>query len=400
MIGPTVTTLRSESVSGAARRRKKVVICQYRLLHYRVQLFEELRAACDQAGIELSLVHGDPTPREATKRDVGNLSWATRTRNLSVSAGARDLLWQVAPALVRDADLVVLMQESRILSNYPVLASRGWMDRKVAYWGHGANFQTDRPNGLLEKWKRGLITKVDWWFAYTQATVDIVRAAGFPESRITCLNNAIDNDTFQRQLSEVTPAECDALRFELDIDAAAPIGLFCGSMYPDKRLEFLLESVNRIRERLPDFTAVFIGDGPSAEVVRTAAERHSWVKWLGVQTGKQKAVCFKMAAVVLNPGLVGLHILDSFCAGIPMVTTADAKHSPEIAYLKNGENGLIAAGTTHAYADAVVGLLADAGLRAKLSSNALASGESYTLGAMARNFLAGIQGCLFDERTQ
>ena len=39
-----------------------------------------------------------------------------------------------------------------------------------------------------------------------------------------------------------------------------------------------------------------------------------------MKKGREKAAWFKLASVVLNPGLVGLHILDSFWAGVPMVT--------------------------------------------------------------------------------
>ena len=49
----------------------------------------------------------------------------------------------------------------------------------MAYWGHGANFQSDAPVGVRERWKQMLLTKVDWWFAYTQMTVDILTKAGY-----------------------------------------------------------------------------------------------------------------------------------------------------------------------------------------------------------------------------
>jgi len=40
---------------------------------------------------------------------------------------------------------------------------------------------------------------------------------------------------------------------------------------------------------------------------------------------------------MLNPGSVGLQIVDAFCSGMAMVTTSSAKLSPEVAYFRNGE---------------------------------------------------------------
>ena len=44
-----------------------------------------------------------------------------------------------------------------------------------------------------------------------------------------------------------------------------------------------------------------------------------------------------------------------------MVTTFDARHSPEIAYLMERENGLIVQGGAGAYAEAIIGLLQNLG---------------------------------------
>ncbi len=103
---------------------KKVVILQHRLLHYRTKLFEQLRVACTSRGIQLELVHGQASPRELVKNDEGYLAWAHKVQNIFLKLPLHDLIWQPYPSTLRDANLVVIMQESRILSNYPLLLSR------------------------------------------------------------------------------------------------------------------------------------------------------------------------------------------------------------------------------------------------------------------------------------
>lgn len=377
---------------------KKVVILQHRLLHYRMGFFEGLRKACEARGIKLHLVHGQPTKKEEIKRDVGVLPWANEVVNRYVSIGNKDVLWQPFPAQHRDADLVVIMQENRLLSNYPWLFLRGLHKAKVAYWGHGRNFQTQRPTGVLENWKQLLVGRVDWWFAYTDMTRDILLTDGYPAERITVLDNAIDNDAFVADLASIADARLAELRDELGLTEGAQVGLFCGSLYPDKRLDYMVAAADKIQAVLPNFHLLIIGDGPSVSEIKEAAASRPWVHWVGVRKGVEKAGYFRLAQVILNPGLVGLHVLDAFCAGVPMVTTADARHSPEIAYLKDGENGLVVHGDAGAYAEAIIALLQDPSRYAHLKAGALAGAQHYTLQNMVERFTDGIERCLVMER--
>lgn len=373
---------------------KKVVICQHRLLHYRLGLFERLREACASRGVDLHLVHGQASRRESVKKDEGSLPWAHKVVNRFWELGARDLVWQPFPADLRDADLVVVMQESRILSNYPLLLSRLWSPRRMAYWGHGVNFQSDAPAGLREKWKQMILKRVDWWFAYTKITANILCRAGYPQERITCLDNAIDNEAFEHNLASVTDTQLQAMRVKIDAPDGAPVGLFCGSLYPDKRLDYMIAAADHIHAALPAFRLVVIGDGPSVGEIRAAAETRPWLKWLGVRKGLEKAAWFKLADGVINPGAVGLHVLDSFCSGTPMMTTAESRHGPEIAYLQDEVNGLIVRGEARQYADAVIALFNDRARLETIKQAALRDARRYTLDNMVNSFADGIERCV------
>lgn len=372
----------------------KVVILQHRLLHYRTNLFEQLREACAERGIELHLVHGQASVRDLAKKDEGMLPWAHKVHNRYWQAGGRDILWQPFPAALKDTDLVVVMQENRILSNYPLLLSRMWSPRKVAYWGHGKNFQSDAPVGLREKWKDFLLTRVDWWFAYTEMTVDILRKANFPAQHITCLENSIDTTGFKADLASWSATDITTERARLGIAPNASIGVFCGSLYPDKRLELLIESADLIRKAVPDFALVVIGDGPSIPQLRDAAASRSWLHLMGVRKGREKALYFRMGDVMLNPGAVGLHIIDAFCSGLVMLTTRTARHGPEVAYLREGENGVYAGDTPEAYSRAVLDVIQDAVRLQKMKASVLADSERYTLQNMVHRFADGIEAAL------
>lgn len=373
---------------------KHVCILQYRLLHYRVALFNQLREELFKSGIELHLVHGQPTKTELRKQDTGSIQWANVVENKYITIGGKDILWQPQPEFNHKIDLVIVMQENRLLSNYSKLFFRNKHSPKVAYWGHGINFQSKNKNGLREKWKLFLLDKVDWWFAYTEMSADLLSAANYPKNRITVLNNAIDNNGFKEDLLSITSDKETELQEKINSNRSSKIGIFCGSLYPDKKLDFLVEAADKIHTALPDFRLVILGDGPSRDIIEKAIEGRSWMTWVGVKKGIEKAGWYKVSDIVLNPGLVGLHVLDSFCSGSPMITTKEAKHSPEIAYLKDNKNGLIVDGDAKQYAGQVIKLLTDDALLDRLKKTALTDSHEYTLDKMVKSFSDGIVKCL------
>ena len=378
--------------------RRKVVILQHRLLHYRVQLFERLRQVCAERNIDLELVHGQASPREAAKRDEGRLPWAHAMGNRFLAIGDRDLLWQPFPARLRDADLLIVMQENRIVSNYPLMLWRRLRRRQVAYWGHGKNFQSEAPDGLRERWKNLLLRQVDWWFTYTDLSVSVIQKAGFPKERITSLENAIDTTGFINDLRGCTHDDIAQARHHLGIPANASIGLFCGSLYPEKKLSLMVEAARRIQARMPTFHLLVIGDGPSMPELRGAAAEHPWMHVLGIRKGHEKALYFRMADIMFNPGLVGLHIVDAFCAGLVIATTATAPHSPEIAYLRPGENGIMAdSEDPDCYAEAVLDVLVSPERLAVMRAASLRDSTRYSLENMVERFVIGIEQALGAE---
>jgi glycosyltransferase involved in cell wall biosynthesis len=386
---------------GCARRKpvgqRQITVLQRRLPHYRVAFFETLRRLLEDRGLSLLLLHGQPTRSEQSKQDEGSLPWARYIRNTYWRVGATELCWQPLPPEALESELIVLSQENRILSNYRLLLHASDVTR-LAYWGHGANFQSRVPHGWRERFKRSLAARVDWWFAYSEASVAAIRATGFPDSRVTCLDNAIDTSAFRSDLAACDQAQLQRVRARLGIGRDDPVGLYCGSLYADKRLDLLIEAARHIRGQLPSFHLIVIGRGPSEGWLREEIAAEPWIHALGSLHGADKAAFFRVSNVILNPGLVGLGILDAFCAGLPMITTATARHSPEIVYLKSGVNGVLADDTAEGYAAATVALLNDSKRMAAISTNALADSRRYTIENMASRFAEGAAQCLAMER--
>ncbi len=373
--------------------QKQVVILQRRLTHYRVPLFEQMYAELGQAGVRLRLVHGQPAPDEEGKRDAGALAWAEKVTNRYCRVGSKYLCWQPLSAASIAADLVVITQENSLLSNYPILLRRKMAGTRLAFWGHGANLQSSAPDGLKERFKRWTTRKVDWWFAYTGLSVNLVASTGFPSTRITNLENSIDTTAIQAEIAAIGPDDRNALRARMGWEDGR-IAIFLGSLYPDKRLEFLFQAADRLHCDDPLFRLLIVGDGPLRETVRNYCVGRPWCTWVGAKTGSEKALYLSLADVLLNPGLVGLGILDAFVAGVPMVTTDCGLHSPEIAYLIQDENGVMTNNSIDAFIIGVRRVLNDDAYRTRLVAGCRQTAGHYTIENMAMNFARGIEQAL------
>lgn len=129
-------------------------------------------------------------------------------------------------------------------------------------------------------------------------------------------------------------------------------------------------------------------------MVEAAARGCPWLHYVGPRFGRDKAVHYRIADAVLNPGLVGLSIMDAFGAGLPLITTDYYGHSPEIDYLEHGVNGWMTPLDPARYADAAARLLADRPRLREMGRAALAASQRLTMEAMVQRFAGGILACL------
>jgi L-malate glycosyltransferase len=362
---------------------KRIVVIQEVLPQYRVPLFEMLRDGLDDHGVELTLVYGQGTAAYQARRDALQLPWAHAVHNKVVALPRTEatLTWQPVVRKALSADLVVVEHANRHLTNYLLLAMRAAkIGPRVAFWGHGANLQSRRPDGFRERWKAVTTRMPHWWFAYTEGSADRVASRGFPRERITVLQNSIDTSAYHGAEVPRDPHGC----------------VYLGSLYADKRIGFLLEAGELIARQLPTFTLTIVGDGPHRDLVTAASRRHAWLNYRGAAFGDEKSALVRGRSLMLNPGLVGLGVLDAFAARTPLVTIAGAVHSPEFEYLVPGRNGIVLpqGSTPGEYARGVLSALTDTAGLEELRRGSEHTSRQITLPDMHRRFQHGLMEAL------
>lgn len=371
---------------------KKVLVIQRRLTHYRVPFFNALKVEMLKNGMELVLAYGDPAMNEISKQDGADLSWAT---HLDTRYYFEDrICWQPFYGLSKDADVIVIAHENKLIFN--LFIQWFFKDKKVILWGHGQNLQRDKPD-IRDTFKRITACKADWWFGYTDYSIPLIKNNGYPEDRITILNNSIDTKSFSENLRNLKEIDVNSIRKKYGITANKKVGIFIGSLYSEKKIEFLLTAAVKIKGKIQDFELIIAGNGPDIEIVQKYTKKYSWIHYVGIIHDVEKALLLSISTLMLNPGLVGLGILDAFIAKKPMITTDCGLHSPEIAYLENNINGIMTKDSIEDYVDKVCYLLSSNELMEKLVEGCEKSANFYTVEKMAMNFCNGIKNCLSES---
>jgi glycosyltransferase involved in cell wall biosynthesis len=369
-----------------------VLIIQEHLPAFRVPFYQRLREKLGAQGVDLQLIYA---PNQRNTFLKGSLDWATAVPIRWFGP----LAWQPVLAHARKADLVIVQQESKYAVNPLLQLLAKYGGTPVAYWGHGRNFQSPEGTGLTSRFKNFLATKVHWWFAYNDLSARVVRGLGYPENRITSVGNAIDTTGLIERKNSLTQQELASVRAELGLNSEN-VAVYTGGLYPNKRIDFLIESALLIRKTIPDFELIVIGDGPDRDCVSSATAQNPWIHDVGPKNDQAKVPYWALAKLLLMPGLVGLVVVDSFALGVPLVTTDFPYHSPEIDYLENDINGLLVSCGQSAghYADAVAKLLLDPARLERLRAGALASAAEHTIEKMAHNFAMGVIQALEQPR--
>ena len=378
----------------ASSKAKEVVIVQITCPHYRTPFFSRLRERLKRHDIDLRLLYGvsrsygaDVAAGQAAPAWAEPFTpWILPFR----SATLEPVVWHPILTRVLGADLIIVEAASRHLINYLLFAIHRLGGPRLAYWGHGWNHFLDDRDSRSERLKHWLGRRADWYFAYTDEVKRGLIERGYPPARITDVQNAVAPPPPRA----IDAARQAAIRADLNIGPDDPVALYCGRMYAAKRLAFLLQAAEQVRQDLPGFHLVLIGGGPDEPIVRDAARQRSHVHFVGPAFGERKQELFAIARLLALPGRVGLGIVDAFHHGVPPVATRYRYHSPEFHYLKDEENGLLADDDVPSFARAMSRLASDDALHARLRSGCKESAATITLETMVERFADGVVAAL------
>jgi glycosyltransferase involved in cell wall biosynthesis len=367
-----------------------VVILQEYVPQYRIPFFERLIALGAANSIQIEVAAGQPNDKQMKRQDSVVADFISPIRQREFCLGKRRIVIRETRPVIQSADLIIMEQARRNLDAYRLLLWP-WRSQKVSLWGHGKDFV------LSPSWfSRTLLTRItnaaDWFFAYTEGSRAAVVEDGFPAAQTTVVRNSIDTRELQEQLLEISNEEIAEFRRRYQLTSSTAV--FIGGLDESKRLPFLFKAGRHAYAKDADFRLVVIGSGPQKDYVERLANEEPWLRYLGPQFGKEKALAIASSEVISMPGRVGLIAVDSFAAARPIVTTTWPWHGPEFEYLVDGRTCLVTTDNEETYADALVALLQDRGRLAAMQESCRDSRAEYSIDAMVSRFFKGIQMAL------
>lgn len=372
---------------------KRVLFLQSQVKKFRKPFLEASFETLKNNNIQFHVYYSEPSKKEKAKNDTVDLPPDVGTKIPAYHlAKGRVLFQHVFPSCL-EYDLIIMEQENKHLVNPLFIAMSRLGLKRVAFWGHGYNHQGLRDS-VSERIKQKLVPLVDWWFAYTDGVADYVSSAGMKRERISVFNNSVDTKQLQCDLQSVSTQDCLRVSEHLGVPENAKIGIFCGSLYSGKKIDFLLESSKKLKVALPEFHLIVVGDGPDRPLIEAAIEGLPWIHYVGPKFGREKAIYLKMSDIFLHPGAVGLAVLDAFAAGLPFMTTTLSMHGPEIDYLISGKNGIVSEFDSLEFSNSIYDVLSRPSYLAEMKTEALASAQLYSIEQMVSRFTDGVIECL------
>lgn len=211
---------------------------------------------------------------------------------------------------------------------------------------------------------------------------------GVPAQRLALVPEGIDLQLWQLSVDPAVLADLDARR--------EPFTVLCvARQYPRKRIVDLVDAFALVSSREPRARLVVIGDGPEhaalVERVRTLGLA-AHVQLLGaLPDDAEVRAWYGRASIFCLPSEqegFGIVFLEAMASGLPVVSTTAAA-IPEV--VPDGEAGLLVPPRDPAaLAEALLRLLQDQGLRARLRAAGRVQAQNYSWERVADRFLEAV----------
>jgi 1,2-diacylglycerol 3-alpha-glucosyltransferase len=175
-------------------------------------------------------------------------------------------------------------------------------------------------------------------------------------------------------LARFAAGDRPGFRSRRGIDAQRPTVLFVGRVAHEKNIRFLLDMLVRVRQQRPDILLLITGEGPAEPSLRSEVARLGLVdnvEFLGyLDRQKDLPDCYAAADAFVFASRTetqGLVLLEAMAMGVPVVALA-AMGTKDILAARRG--CLAPPDDPAAFAEQLLGLLADPELRRRMSDEA------------------------------
>ncbi|MEM6647449.1 MAG: glycosyltransferase family 4 protein [Bacteroidota bacterium] len=261
----------------------------------------------------------------------------------------------------------VLAEEAVRSATWPALVYYCKLRRiPLVSWGHFSSNDRafDPETHRADRFRLHMARRATACVGYTEGVIHPLRPY-IAADRLFVAPNTLDVARLAALRTSLMHEGQRALRQRLGL-RHVPTLVFMGRLIPEKGTAMLLD-VYRLLRREQDLQLVVIGEGEARASMqaRLTPDEEGDVHFTGGLTTYEASAPYLAAAdVMVVPGYLGLVVNHAFAFGLPVVSQASPGtmryHSPEIEYVRPGENGLLTPhGDAAAMARGIEAILSD-----------------------------------------
>jgi glycosyltransferase involved in cell wall biosynthesis len=292
-----------------------LLINQDKIPHYRVPVYGYLSRYLGDYGFSLIVVASGIEEGNPHSIEFEFEEFPLSLKNL--------LFWIIRHKI----DIIILWVNLKNIYLLPIcIIAKLLLDKKIVYWGHGKDLANKdaKVKNIAYAIQQYLSDAIIIYAEHLRGYVpQIFHKKVFIANNTLCINyRGLECDRREKVLAQY------GIWTEKNI-------ICVGRIQKRKRLENLIAAhayMNR-----PDVGLIIVG--PDVDGILNKYNGPNIYK-LGKIVNNDKFDLLSCADIYCIPGAIGLSIVDAFYCGLPLVTEA-GDDSPEIMYLKNGENGFI-----------------------------------------------------------
>lgn len=233
-------------------------------------------------------------------------------------------------------DCLVLMLNFTHITTWLLLLTKFMHRKKIILWGQGISVRRYLKEEKRPDWKLNLMIALadGVWFYMDKEKEQWQKL--FPKKPMVALHNTLTGvDDMVKYVPKISVEELkEKYRIKQKV-----VFIFCARFTANRRVDFLLETINHLDSKKYGF--VIIGAGDSKPDFSNFDNVYDFG---AVYDTAVKRELFALSDIYFQPGWVGLSIVEAMAYGKPIFTferSAETLQCVEYSYIHNGENGLI-----------------------------------------------------------
>jgi glycosyltransferase involved in cell wall biosynthesis len=295
--------------------KKVLLINQNNTPHYRIPVYNYLDKYLKNYGYLLTVLSEGPQQGNPHRIEYNNMDFPLKFLKLL------RLIVKTKP------DAIIYWVNLKYLYMLPLLIFIKALNKKLIYWGHGADLIDKRAT-----WLKLLAYRFEHWISDA-----IILYGQHLKANINCKYHHkvfVANNTLNFNNYRIQHFSRDAILSKYNI--RTNLNIICmGRMQRRKRLDHLYKAFLAMKRH--DVGLIFVG--PDDEGVLKEFKGNKVYK-IDAIYGDERLDLLSAADIFCIPGAIGLSVVDAFYCGLPIVTER-GDVSPEMMYVKNGTNSFL-----------------------------------------------------------